>query len=258
MIRNIFLLATAIALSSSASAFVSPTFSRARSVSSSSVSALPEFLDGILGGSSPDAETLTPAVEAARAKFYFYFFAGSGAGGIGLAQLPTIFREAGVARSTAGTGSTLGGAALDVGPLVGIYYDSEISASDVANAIQKAPTAEFISSRSESINYMASKGYIEKRDFIKELEAAKCNPLAAHAVYDAISSGKGNVVSPVVYEEKLAKYRTEGGSAGEVAASFAGDLNGFLAVQVGAFFGLVFFLLVDIFFWLPAGIEGFL
>ena len=58
----------------------------------------------------------------------------------------------------AGTGSTRGGAALDAGPLVGIYYDNEISSEDVADAIQKAPTAEFISGRSESLNYMASKG----------------------------------------------------------------------------------------------------
>jgi len=216
---------------------------------------LPGFLEGIID-SSPD-ETLSPVVEGARQKFWFYFFAGSGAGGIGLAQLPTIFREAGVARATAGTGSTLGGAALNAGPLVGIYYDNEISQADVADVIAKAPTAEFISSRSESVNYMASKGYIEKGDFIKEMEAKKCNPLASYVVYDAISSGKGGLVSPVVYEDTLAGYR-DGRSAGDIPASFVGDLNGFLAVKVGAFIGLVFCLFVDFGLVAKAGIEGFL
>ncbi|KAL7527709.1 hypothetical protein ACHAXR_002089 [Thalassiosira sp. AJA248-18] len=259
MIPPIFLYVTTAAfalLSPSTNAFLAPSTSTKARSATSLPAFPPEFLDGILGGGSPD-ETLSPVVEAARQKFWFYFFAGSGAGGIGLAQLPSMFREVGVARDTAGTGSTLGGAALNAGPLVGIYYDSEISKDDVADAIQKAPTAEFISSRSTSLNYMASKGYIEQRDFVKEMEAKKCNPLASYALYDAISSGKGGVVSPVVYEDKLLEYR-EGSSAGDLASSFVGDLNGFLAVKVGAFFGLVFCLLVDVGFIANAGIAGFL
>jgi len=157
----------------------------------------------------------------------------------------------------AGTGSTRGGAALDAGPLVGIYYDNEISSEDVADAIQKAPTAEFISGRSESLNYMASKGYIVQGDFIKEMDAKKCNPLASYAIYDAISSGKGGVVSPKDYEDKLSAYR-EGSSAGDVASLFLGDLNKFLAVKVIAFFGLVTCLLVDFGLIAKTGIEGFL
>ena len=247
-------------LSGSASSFVLPTIpatATARRSSHHVVSAFPtEVLDGILGGSSPD-ETLSPAVEAARQKFWFYFFAGSGAGGIGAAQLPSIFREASIARASAGTGSTRGGASLNVGPFVGLYYGSGISVDDVTDVIQRAPTAEFISSRSESVNYMASKGYIVKGDFIKEMEGKKCNPLASHVVYDAISSGKGGVVSPVVYENRLTSYR-EGGSAGEVASAFVGDLNGFLAIKVGAFFGLVFCLLVDLGFIANARVQGFL
>lgn len=169
-----------------------------------------------------------------------------------------MFREADIARAAAGTGPTRGGAELNAGPLVGIYYDSEISEDDLADAIQKAPTAEFISSRSESLNYMASKGYIEVRDFIKEMEAKKCNPLASYVVFDAISAGKGGVVSPVVYEDKLAAYREEGASAGGLASSFAGDLNNFLAVKVGAFIALVFCLLVDVGFVSRAYFEGFM
>ena len=47
---------------------------------------------------------------------------------------------------------------------------------------------------------MASKGYIEVRDFIKEMGEKNCNPLASYVVFDAISSGKGGVVSPIVYD----------------------------------------------------------
>jgi hypothetical protein len=147
---------------------------------------------------------------------------------------------------------------LDAGPLLRVYYNNEISAKDVGNAIAKAPSSEYISSRSQSKNYMASKGYIERRDFIKEMEEKGCNPLANYVLYDAISAGKGDVVSPVVYDDKLAAYREGSLSDGSVAGSFVGDLNGFLAVKVGAFLGLVFCLLVDFGFIANAGIEGFL
>ena len=157
----------------------------------------------------------------------------------------------------AGAGPTKGGSALNAGPLLGVYYNTDIALDDVVDAIQKAPSAEFISGRSQSVNYMASKGYIERRDFIKEMEAKKCNPLASYVLYDAISSGKGDVVSPVVFDEKLAAYRQGSGSDG-LADLFVGDLNGFLAVKVGAFLGLLFCLLVDFGFIAKAGIEGFL
>jgi hypothetical protein len=255
-------------LSPPVNSFVLPTNNpaQARSTSTSRsnvvVNAFPPdlFLDGILNSGSDDSSHyyLSPAVEAARQKFWFYFFAGSGAGGIGLAQLPSMFREASVARATAGTGSTRGGSSLNVGPFVGLYYGADISVNDIANVVQQAPTADFISSRTSSLNYMASKGYIVKSDFLKEMETKKCNPLASHVVYDAISSGKGGVVSPVVYDKRLSSYREEMVSTGEIASSFVGDLNGFLAVKVGAFFGLVFCLIVDLGFIANAGIQGFL
>lgn len=177
---------------------------------------------------------------------------------IGVAQLPTIFREAGVARSAAGTGNTLGGDKLNAGALVGFYYNNDISSKDIADVINKAPTAEFISSRSESLNYMASKGYIEVRDFIKEMGEKNCNPLASYVVFDAISSGKGGVVSPVVYEDTLSAYRSEMSIGDIVPTSFVGDLNKFLLVKVGAFIGLVVCLLFDLFLVSKAGMEGFM
>lgn len=244
-----------IALLPRAGAFSTPCPSakKTRRAVQSSLSAFPT---DILSDVFSSDETLSPVVEAARQKFWFYFFAGSGAGGIGIAQLPSLFKEAGVARASAGSGTTNGGAALNAGPLVGLYYDSEISAEDVKVAIAKAPTADFISGRSQSINYMASKGYIEKSDFIREMGEKGCNPLASYALYDAISSGKGGIVSPVVYEDTLTVYR-EGSSSGDVPSSFTGDLNGFLAVKVAAFLGLVFCLLVDAFFVGNAWLQGF-
>ena len=52
------------------------------------------------------------------------------------------------------------------------------------------------------------------------------------------------MVSPVVYDNKLRTYRDGSSAPGVVASSFAGDLNGFLAVKLGAFVGLVICLLV--------------
>ncbi|KAL7547593.1 hypothetical protein ACHAWF_010876 [Thalassiosira exigua] len=219
-------------------------------VSSSSLSVHPFSLPDFLLSD----EAVPTAAEYARTKFWFYFFAGSGAGGIGIAQLPAVFRDATEARALVGTGSTLGGASLDAGPLVGAYYQSELSIGDVANAISKAPAAAFISERSQSKNFLASKGYVERSDFLREMEGSKCNLLASCALFDAISSGKGGLVSPVAYEEKLAAYREGGDGTG----AFAGDLNGFLAVKAAAFLGLVFCLIVDFGLVAKAGIEGFL
>ena len=253
---------------STTDAFTSPyastkTGNRATPVSTTAISTLPtEILHDALHSASTFLSddvvdvVLSPEVAGARQKFWFYFFAGSGAGGIGISQLPAIFRDASSARAVAGTGPTLGGEALNAGPLLGVYYDNEISAKDVSQAIQKAPTSEFISKRSQSINYMASKGYIDRRDFIREMEGKGCNPLASYAVYDAISAGKGDLVNPEVFDEKLAVYRA-GSAAGEVAGTFAGDLNGFLAVKVGAFLGLLFCLFIDVGFIANAYIAGF-
>jgi hypothetical protein len=55
---------------------------------------------------------------------------------------------------------------LDAGPFVGLYYDREISAHDLSEAIGRAPAADYISGRSTSKNFMASGGYIERSDFV--------------------------------------------------------------------------------------------
>ena len=270
---------------SSADAFLPPSTTSATAVknvdtarSKSALSAfplVPEFLDGILGGGGsppPDqaASLLDPLVEEARGKFWFYFLAGSGAGGIGLAQVPAVFRDASSARAASaakrtprgGGGAGGGGSAttLDAGPFVRLYYDSEIYAEDLVDAIRRAPTSQYISGRSTSKNFMATRGYIERGDFAKEMDTKDCDPLASYVLFDAISAGKGGVVSPVVYDEKLEAYR-EGTVAGwgkAVASSFAVDMNVFLAVKLGAFVGLVFCLFVDFGLVAKNGITGFL
>ena len=218
---------------------------------------------------------LSPLAEEARGKFWFYFLAGSGAGGIGATQLPNLFRDIALAREAAvrgvgsssnkksssrGSGSTTS-TKLNAGPFVKLYYNSEIDTYELSNAIKSAPTAADISKRSTNTNFMASRGYIVQSDFIKEMEGKKFNPLASYIIFDAISAGKGGVVSPVVYDEKLATYRKEiavGGAGGSSASVFVGDLNSFLVVKLGAFLGLVFCLLVDFGLVAKNGIQGFL
>jgi len=92
---------------------------------------------------------------------------------------------------------------------------------------------------------------------VKEMDVKKCDPLASYVLFDAISAGKGGVVSPIVYDEKLKAYREEDAGAG-VPSSFAGDMNVFLAVKLGAFVGLVFCLFVDFGLVAKNGITGFL
>jgi hypothetical protein len=212
-------------------------------------------------------------VEEARGKFWFYLLARSGAGGIGASQLPAVFRDVTLACDAAAGGSSLRSSSsargssgvrtktrLDAGPFVRLYYGSDVYTDDLSDSIGRAPTASYISKRSTSVNFMASRGYIVRSDFVKEMETKKCSPLASYALFDAISSGKGGVVSPVVYDEKLATYRKEiaGGGVDGSSVLFVGDLNGFLAVKFGAFIGLVFCLLVDFGLVAKNGIQGFL
>lgn len=100
--KNLLLALVAVAVSTT-TAFLTPTQTAGRTISSSArdvilptdfvSSTADAFHDGATSLLLSD-EALSPAVEAARQKFWFYFFAGSGAGGIGIAQLPAIFRDA--------------------------------------------------------------------------------------------------------------------------------------------------------------------
>lgn len=230
-----------------AESFVSPSLvSHGGNVSSRSKLNLDLDLGGIL---QQDDTALTAAEAAAAA---------ARGSGIGAAQLPNVFRDANEARATIGTGASKGGPEL-TGPLLRCYYGSGgISEADLADVIEKAPSAEFISKRSTSDSYLANRGYIFKGDFVEQLAAKKCNPFATCVVFDAICGGKGVGVSPVVYEDRLASYREGSSSKGDVARTFAGDLNGFVTVKAAGFLGLAFCLLVDVGFVAKAYIEGFM
>jgi len=75
---TLILAAVLVFLTTSSNAFAprSKISSSKVSISSTSLSAfpVPDFLQS--------DEALSPAIEAARTKFWFYFFAGSGAGGV--------------------------------------------------------------------------------------------------------------------------------------------------------------------------------
>jgi len=75
MCSYIILVAVLLLLSSSSNAFA-PSISSSKVGGTTSLSAfpVPDFLQS--------DDTLSPAIEAARTKFWFYFFAGSGAGGV--------------------------------------------------------------------------------------------------------------------------------------------------------------------------------
>ncbi len=231
------------------------------------------------GASSP---ALSPLVEEARGKFWFYFLAGSGAGGIGAAQLPSVFRDANEARAAASASSAAAAAAsattrggggrrgrggtsstttttttLDAGPFVKFYYDANVRVESLIDAVEKAPKSSYIRDNSRSKNYMSTKGYIERSDYVRVMNEKGCDALASYALFDAISAGKGGVISPIVYDERLETYAGMIRD-GTFARSFATDLNGFLGVKLGAFVGLVFCLLVDFGFVAKNGIQGFL
>ena len=76
---SVIFVAILVLLSSSSDAFApSKIISSSKvGISSSTLSAFPPLPDFLQSD-----ETLSPAIEAARTKFWFYFFAGSGAGGV--------------------------------------------------------------------------------------------------------------------------------------------------------------------------------
>ena len=66
--------------------------------------------------------------------------------------------------------------------------------------------------------YLAQMGMLEREGVTSSLP--NVNPLAVYAVWEAVSGGGGDLASPVVVEERLAVWRTEGG-----IESFKSDLT---------------------------------
>mmetsp|Transcript_61307 Transcript_61307/g.72809 ORF Transcript_61307/g.72809 Transcript_61307/m.72809 type:complete len:314 (-) Transcript_61307:98-1039(-) len=192
--------------------------------------------------------------EAARGIFWFAFFAGSGAGGIGFGQVPAVISQIRYVNSLKDVGPSLGGTALRTSPVTNLLYPtSSLYEKDVAAVIAKIPRASVIASRSMSNAYFATKGYVGRDDFVRECEKLKCNPLASYVVFDALSGGKGSFVSPAIFEETLAKWRS-----GDGTESFTSDLEKAVLTRFVSYAGLAFLLLLTLDFVVENGIEGFL
>mmetsp|Transcript_3703 Transcript_3703/g.5338 ORF Transcript_3703/g.5338 Transcript_3703/m.5338 type:complete len:261 (+) Transcript_3703:41-823(+) len=190
--------------------------------------------------------------ETAKAEFFFFLGAGSGAGGIGLSQVPRIYKELSDIRALEGEGPSEGGKAIDSG-LASLIYPT-IFEADVVKVLKSVPSCEQISKQGTSTSYLASKGYIAREDFIGALKAKKCNPLAACALFDAVSGGSSAIISPVTVEEKLAAYQ----SATNPVATVTGDLQACTTVKLAAYAGLAFLLSIVFGLIIVNGIDAFL
>eukprot|EP00521_Asterionellopsis_glacialis_P019597 CAMPEP_0195319906 /NCGR_PEP_ID=MMETSP0708-20121125/5782_1 /TAXON_ID=33640 /ORGANISM="Asterionellopsis glacialis, Strain CCMP134" /LENGTH=250 /DNA_ID=CAMNT_0040386205 /DNA_START=100 /DNA_END=852 /DNA_ORIENTATION=- len=190
--------------------------------------------------------------ETAKGEFFFFLGAGSGAGGIGLSQVPRIYKELSEIRALEGEGPSEGGKVID-GGLASLLYPT-IYEADLAKVLKNVPSCEQISKQGTNTSYLASKGYIAREDFIGALKSKKCNPLAACALFDAISGGSSAIISPILIDEKLTGYR----SATNPAAAVTGDLQACTTVKLSAYAGLAFLLSIVFGLIISNGIDAFL
>jgi len=187
----------------------------------------------------------------ARGEFWFQFVAGSGGLGIGIAQMPKIAKEIGSVRSLAGEGPTLGGDAVSIGPLAGLFYPPP-AVKDVEKVIAKTPSAVSISKQSKSPSYFAAQGYIVGDDFTTVLSKAGCNPLAIKTAFDALTEGKGSAVEPDIFDEKIRKWKGDGGTA-----AYAADLQGAAVTKIISYGTLIFLIGLVGDLIIESGINGF-
>jgi len=195
---------------------------------------LQELASLALAGAVADVDAAATAdaiAETARGEFFFFFFAGSGAGGIGVLQLPKFLKYITDNRSLDGVGPTNGGETIDTG-IASLVYPT-LYQSDVAAILEKLPAAETIVARGNSNGYLASKGYVVRDDYYSALEG--CNPLSKSATFDALTRGKGDVLSPIEFGESLAKYRSR-------TEDLVADLQAAALTKLGAFSTLLFLL----------------
>jgi hypothetical protein len=145
------------------------------------------------------AEALLQRVDPseAAASFWFYFLAGSGALGIGASQVPKIKSSYDVLKNYAQSPITEGGEDL----LTPFGYPEPIKTKDVQKILAQLPSVETILQKGEKTSYMAQKGYCERSGFTNALE--DCNPLAANAVFEALSGGAGDLIAPDILSTKM-------------------------------------------------------
>lgn len=133
----------------------------------------------------------------AAASFWFYFIAGSGALGIGASQVPKIKSSFDVLKNYAQSPITEGGEDL----LTPFGYPEPIKTKDVQKILAQLPSVETILQKGEKTSYMAKKGYCERSGFTNALK--DCNPLAANAVFEALSGGAGDLIAPDILSTKM-------------------------------------------------------
>lgn len=232
-------IAVAVLLPAAATGFLPPSPPAARLRPSPLGLADPSLLDQ--DGTAPLLSLITKYTdpETAKGEFLFFLLGGSGAGGIGLAQIPRIYNELSSIRALGGEGPTEGGPSAAIGVSSLLY--PPLSAADLGTAVAKVPTAAQISAQGTSESYLASRGYVDRADFVMACRSKGCNPLASYALFEALSGGSGGCVSPVVMEDKLAEYREAGGKQATVDLVL-GDLTGATATKLGAYGGLAFVL----------------
>lgn len=121
-------------------------------------------------------------------------------------------------------------------------HPEELKYSDIEHIIQFIPSVTSISTAGSKKSYMAQLGYLERQGFYD------CcldeNPLALCAVYDALSAGGGDLVSPETFSSILSRWRkpySNGTMVVDVEA-FKTDLLSASLKKYSAF--AVFFLLI--------------
>ena len=151
-----------------------------------------------------DALLQTADKDGAATQFYFFFFAGSGALGIGGAQIPKILRKYDALNVLAESPITEGGDDLTTP----FGYPKPLKIKDVEKILYQLPSVEQIKEKGEKKSYMAQNGYLERSGFLNALP--DCNPLAASAVYEALSGGTADIVAPSQIEPKLQQLKDGG------------------------------------------------
>jgi hypothetical protein len=191
----------------------------------------------------------TDPSEASK-EFYFFFFGGSGALGIGAAQVPKILAEFDALKKLGGSSITEGGDDLTINPIATIGYPEPLKTKDVLKVIKKLPTVKQIEAKGKKTSYMAQCGYLERQGFTDCLP--DCNPLAVNAAYEAISSGGGDLVSPVDAEKVIANWKQNG------IEGFKNDLTSAAVRKFSAYavFGFLIALVLDLI--VESGIYAFL
>lgn len=102
-------------------------------------------------------------------------------------------------------------------------------------------------------SFIAKSGYIEREAFDVLFPPASFNPVASYAVFDALSSGNGDFVSPEDAEAALARWRGEGG-----LNSFKTDLTVGLIKKLSSYLVFVGLIALVVDLIVESGLNAFL